>query len=62
MVREILKWSDAKTKKIIEEDEKAGFAKTCGLGALEGFIDGCAIVGAVGFVLTLVDRFIPNKK
>ena len=62
MVREILKWSDAKTKQYIEEDKKSSLAKCCGLGCLEGFIDGCAVVGAIGFVLTLADRFIPRKK
>ena len=56
MVREILKWCDDKFEEaLVEEDETKGLAKAAQSGAVEGFIDGLAIVGLAGFAIGVVE-------
>lgn len=56
MVREILKWCDNKFEEALaEEDEAKGLAKAGQSGAVEGFVDGIAIVGLAGFVIGVIE-------
>ena len=48
MVREILEWCDKKQDESLEGDsEVILLAKSCGLGAIEGAIEGFAILGVI---------------
>ena len=56
MVREILKWCDNKFEEaLLEEDESKGLAKAAQSGAVEGFVDGIAIVGVAGFIIGAIE-------
>lgn len=56
MVRKILKWSDKKFEEaLIEEDESKGLAKASLSGAVEGFVDGLAIIGLGSFIIGTIE-------
>ena len=55
MVRNILKWCDNEMNKALaENDEARGVAMAAHAGAVEGVVDGLAVVGAVGFIVSVV--------
>ena len=52
MLKEVLYWTDKKFEEVVENpNEKHPYIKAFGLGALEGFLEGCTIIG--GFVVAL---------
>ena len=66
MTKKILKWTDRKLEEINKSDEIGGkeLAKAFGVGAIEGFIDGLVINGAVLFgigVVNIVKGIIKKK-
>lgn len=64
--REILKWTEKKFDKVMEDDNPKDFRKNClkvaGLGAIEGFIDGVVIVGALGVIGGLIGSITGQNK
>lgn len=59
MNREILKWIDQKRYEAKNSDNLAkGLVKTCGLGMLEGIMDGLVIFGP----LLIIDGIITKKR
>lgn len=66
MTKKILKWTDEKLEEIYESDEVGGkeLAKAFGVGAIEGFIDGLVINGAILFaagVVNIVKNAVKKK-
>lgn len=62
MVRKLLEMLENKSNEIAEkEPTKSNLAKACGLGMLEGMIDGAFIVGALAFLAGIFGKK-PEKK
>lgn len=47
MVRHILKWTDTKMEDTRDDNMAVGCTKAFGLGAVEGLVNACTIVGGV---------------
>lgn len=54
MVRHIHTWIDAKMEEAENDNAATGIGKACGLGLLEGMIDGCAVIGGLFFVNSVI--------
>lgn len=58
LTREILKWTEKKFDKVMEDEKPEDFRKNClkaaGLGAIEGFIDGAVILAALSAVKGII--------
>lgn len=54
MVKSILKWNDSKFEECLAEEGPKSFAKAVGCGAVEGLIDGLAIIGAWCMVCSVI--------
>lgn len=51
MVKELLKWVDDKFEKVANDPNEAHpYAKSFGLGAIEGAIDAVAVLGTLGLI------------
>ena len=51
MVKSILKWTDVKFEEALQDSNSTrGFAKSLGVGVIEGVVDAFVIVGALGYV------------
>ena len=58
MLKSVLTWSDAKFEEALDDKNTArGCAKAFGLGALEGALDACALLGGVCLVTSVVQCF-----
>ena len=63
MIRSILNWTEVQATKAAEDTNAGrGLAKSFGIGALEGALDSCAMLGAVCLVCSIVNSFNPKKK
>lgn len=63
MLRKALDWIDKKEVEAIEdENEKRGLAKAVGLGALEGTLNGFAVVGALTMIWSTVELIVNRNK
>lgn len=64
LVKSILEWNEAKKEQLLGK-EKLDVKTVVGLtanGAVEGFIDGCFVIGASFAVLGLASTIIDNIK
>lgn len=64
LVKSILEWNEAKKEQLLDKgklDVKTVVGLTAN-GAVEGFIDGCFVIGATFAVLGLASTIIDNIK
>lgn len=65
ITRKINEWIDKKDEENDGDYSALGYAKTAGLGMLEGLVDGCFIVGAavyIGTSIKIIKALINCKK